>query len=74
MTEEDINESNFMHLLESISNKTEDTEFSATLSTIREIINQINLRILTINKKSKKNTNQIDQNYAQRRENYNNRS
>ncbi|APG58338.1 protein A30 [BeAn 58058 virus] len=69
--EEDINESNFIHLLKNISNNTsvENSEFSAILTTIREIISQINLRILSINKKSKKNTlhQSEHQNYAQRR-------
>ncbi|AFB76941.1 virion assembly protein [Cotia virus SPAn232] len=69
--EEDINESNFIHLLKNISNNTsiENSEVSAILTTIREIIAQINLRILSINKKSKKNTlhQGEHQNYAQRR-------
>ncbi|ABI99113.1 IMV membrane protein [Deerpox virus W-1170-84] len=69
--EEDINESNFIHLLTNLSNNDTDSEFSATLLTVKEIISQINLRVLSINKKSKKNSRQNEQqlNYVPRREN-----
>ncbi|ABQ43595.1 IMV membrane [Tanapox virus] len=72
MSEEDINESNFNHLLVNLSNNSEvDGEFSATLMTIKEIISQINFKILAINKKSKKNLrpNDITTSYVSKREN-----
>ncbi|AAR07476.1 120L [Yaba monkey tumor virus] len=72
MSDEDINESNFNHLLTNLSNNSEDGEFSATLMTIKEIISQINFKILSINKKSKKNFRPNDvttSNYVSKREN-----
>ncbi|AAF15006.1 m118L [Myxoma virus] len=58
MSDEDINESNFMHLLSTLLTNKDidlDTESAATLSAIKELISQINLKVLALNKKSKKN-------------------
>ncbi|AGU99801.1 m118L [Myxoma virus] len=58
MSDEDINESNFMHLLSTLLTNKDidlDSESVATLSAIKELISQINLKVLALNKKSKKN-------------------
>ncbi|AAL69856.1 SPV117 putative virion protein [Swinepox virus] len=68
--EEDINESNFIHLITKLSNGTEvDSDCAAILSTVKELISQINGKVLAINKKSKKNSRAVDSNHVQRREN-----
>lgn len=49
---EDVDEANLLHLLERLGSDSSDlgTAFSA----IRELINAINLKVLSLNKKSKK--------------------
>ncbi|AAK85081.1 hypothetical protein [Lumpy skin disease virus] len=70
MSEEDIDESNFIHLITNLSTKSDCNDFTATLSTVKEIISQINLRVLSLNKKSKKNFKSENQqlSYVPRRE------
>ncbi|ASK51328.1 IMV protein [Eptesipox virus] len=73
---EDINEASFNKLLTSLTNNdVVDPEYASTLLVIKEYINQINYKILSLNKKSKKNTrsleyiggNSIVNNYVQKR-------
>ncbi|CCD83302.1 subunit of the poxvirus multiprotein entry-fusion complex [Squirrelpox virus] len=53
--EEDIDEANLNHLLEKLS-ECGDSEFACTVAAVRELINAINLKLMAINKRSKKNT------------------
>nr|WGO62744.1 IMV membrane protein [Wadden Sea poxvirus] len=66
---EDIDESNLTHLLTNLSNNDDlNNEFQSTLLIVKEIISLINFKILSLNKKSKKNLRMNDNN-VQGREN-----
>ncbi len=69
---EDINEANLCHLLSRLSNDEiiNNFEYSATISIVKELINAINLKVLLINKKSKKNTRPVENNHVSGRENH----
>ncbi|QDJ95058.1 IMV protein [Hypsugopox virus] len=73
---DDINEANFNKLLTNLANNINiDPEYASTLQVIKELINQINYKVLSLNKKSKKNTRSLDyiggnsivNNYVQKR-------
>ncbi|ATI21069.1 IMV protein [Western grey kangaroopox virus] len=59
----DIDEANIGHLLSKLTEEG-DTEFAATVALIKELINSINARILTLNKKSKKNARSTESMHA----------